>query len=74
MVRLGIHFKEEMIGFTDGLNVTGRENRECFLGLWYEQLVCGGRKPRERNREVENTLYLEQNFCFCRCAGITDND
>lgn len=27
-----------MTGFTDGLSVRGGENREWFLGLWFEQL------------------------------------
>ena len=53
-----------------GLSVRGREER-MIAGLWFERLVCGGRRPGE-NGGVENTLYLERQFCFCRSVCITD--
>lgn len=70
MVRLGIYLKEKMTGFTDGLSVRGGEKREWFIGLWFEQLVCGGRRPRV---EWGSGMYLEQKFCFCRGACFIDN-
>ena len=54
-----------------GLSVRGREER-MIAGLWFERLVCGGRRPGEQNGGVENTLYLERQFCLCRSVCITD--
>lgn len=63
-----------MFGGGDDRIECSRQRRErVIVGLWSERLVCGGRRPREQNGEVESTLYLERKFCFCRSVCIADN-